>query len=59
MSPPAYDSSLIVIEKCKLIFYTTPKIGCTVWKQLFRRIMGFEDWWDPFVDPKTNGLGSG
>jgi hypothetical protein len=59
ISRPAYDSSPIVIEKYKLIFFTTPKVGCTVWKQLFRRIMGFDDWWDPTVDhhnPKTNGL---
>jgi hypothetical protein len=33
-----------VIEEHKLIFFTTPKVGCTAWKQLFRRIMGAKDW---------------
>jgi hypothetical protein len=59
ISQPGNDLSPIVIEKYKLIFFTNPQVGCTVWKQLFRRIMGLEDWWDPLVDshnPKTNGL---
>lgn len=39
-----WDSSPIVIESHKLIFFTIPKVGCTVWKQLFRRMLGYEDW---------------
>jgi hypothetical protein len=38
------NSSPIVIEKYKLIFFTIQKTGCTVWKQLSRRMMGLEDW---------------
>jgi hypothetical protein len=34
----------IVIEQYKLIFFTIQKTGCTVWKQLFRKMMGFQDW---------------
>lgn len=39
-----WDSSPIVLESHKLVFFTIPKVGCTVWKQLFRRMMGFPDW---------------
>ena len=41
---PRWDASPVVIESHKLIFFTIPKVGCTVWKQLFRRMMGYEDW---------------
>jgi Sulfotransferase family len=41
---PKWDAAPIVIENYKLVFFTIPKVGCTVWKQLFRRMMGFEDW---------------
>jgi hypothetical protein len=34
----------IVIEQYKLIFFTIQKTGCTVWKQLFRKMMGYDDW---------------
>jgi hypothetical protein len=34
----------IVVEQYKLIFFTIQKTGCTVWKQLFRKMMGFPDW---------------
>jgi Sulfotransferase family len=57
-----WDASPVVLEKYKLIFFTTAKVGCTVWKQLFRRMMGYKDWkaentnsklpWNPEV----NGL---
>ncbi|CAB9497592.1 Carbohydrate sulfotransferase 9 [Seminavis robusta] len=43
-SEAGWDSSPIVIESHKLVFFTVPKAGCTVWKQLFRRMMGFQDW---------------
>jgi hypothetical protein len=57
--PPKWDSSPIVVERFQLLFFTTEKVGCSVWKQLFRRIMGFKDWNDPSVsphNPATNGL---
>jgi hypothetical protein len=43
-NPDSWDAAPIVIEKYKLIFFTLPKCGCTVWKQLFRRMMGYSDW---------------
>jgi hypothetical protein len=58
----SWDSSPIVIESHKLIFFTIPKVGCTVWKQLFRRMMGHADWSSQDDqsglphNPKTNGL---
>lgn len=39
-----WDSAPVVVESHKLVFFTIPKAGCTVWKQLFRRMMGFKDW---------------
>uniref|UniRef100_A0A7S3PBZ5 Carbohydrate sulfotransferase n=1 Tax=Amphora coffeiformis TaxID=265554 RepID=A0A7S3PBZ5_9STRA len=59
---PRWDSSPIVIESHKLIFFTIPKVGCTVWKQLFRRMMGSSDWKSQDYDtyqphnPAVNGL---
>jgi len=52
-----WDSVPIVIESHKLIFFTIPKVGCTIFKQLFRRMMGYENWKtiDPH-DPSRNGL---
>jgi Sulfotransferase family len=58
----SWDSSPIVIESHKLIFFTIPKVGCTVWKQLFRRMMGHADWSSQDDqrglphNPATNGL---
>ena len=37
-------ASPIVLEDYKLIFFPIQKVGCTVWKQLFRRMSGFQDW---------------
>jgi hypothetical protein len=57
-----WDAAPIVIEKYKLIFFTVPKAGCTVWKLLFRRIMGYADWqtvdWNTMLPhhPERNGL---
>ena len=34
----------IVIEKYKLIFFSIQKVGGTVWKQLFKRVLGRNDW---------------
>jgi hypothetical protein len=51
------ETAPIVIEKYKLVFFTVPKVGCTIWKKLFRRMMGYQDWktTEPH-DPETNGL---
>jgi hypothetical protein len=57
-----WDAAPVVIESHKLLFFTIPKVGCTVWKQLFRRMMGYEDWKSQDYtkllphDPETNGL---
>lgn len=39
-----WDTAPIIIESHRLVFFTIPKVGCTVWKQLFRRMMGYTDW---------------
>jgi hypothetical protein len=39
-----WDGPPIVVEEYKLIFFTVPKVGCTVMKQLFRRIAGYSNW---------------
>ena len=44
MSKTGWDASPVVIEKYKLLFFTVPKVGCTVFKHLFRRMEGIEDW---------------
>jgi hypothetical protein len=59
-----WNGSPVVIEEYKLIFFSTPKIGCTVWLQLLRRMMHFSDWntigteYDKLLpwDPEINGL---
>mmetsp|Transcript_28386 Transcript_28386/g.65893 ORF Transcript_28386/g.65893 Transcript_28386/m.65893 type:complete len:298 (+) Transcript_28386:139-1032(+) len=55
-----WDGSPIVLEEYRLIFFTIPKVACTVFKQLFRRIMGFPNWHihdDIYPhDPRRNGL---
>ena len=57
-----WESSPIVLEKYKLIFFTTAKVACTTWKQLFRRMMDYEDWYVEGTEdllpwnPLTNGL---
>jgi hypothetical protein len=53
-----WNAAPVVIESHKLIFFTVQKAGCTVFKQLFRRMMGKKDWKsrrNP-ADVKTNGL---
>ena len=57
-----WDGAPIVLKDYKLLFFTSAKVGCTVWKQLFRRMQGADDWnvqgtpqllpWNP----QTNGL---
>ena len=39
-----WDASPVVLEEFKLVFFTTAKVGCTVWKMLFRRMMGLPNW---------------
>ena len=47
----------IVIESHKLIFFPIPKVGCSVWKMLFRRMMGYAVWKTKDLhDPARNGL---
>jgi hypothetical protein len=55
--PKGWDSAPIVIPKYRLIFFTIPKVACTVFKQLFLRMMGDTNWrrWDVH-DPAKNGL---
>jgi hypothetical protein len=55
-----WDYSPIVLSSHKLILFTIPKAGCTVIKQLARRMMGFSDWQrgDDEIphNPSVNGL---
>lgn len=57
----SWDVAPIVIEKYKLIFFTQGKVACTVFKQLFRRMMNLTDWnvrKEPNLphNPAKNGL---
>lgn len=58
--PGPWDGSGIVIEEFKLIFFTQGKVACTVFKQLFRRMMKKKDWRIENGklphNPKENGL---
>ena len=38
------ESSPVVIESHKLIFFSVPKVADTLWLMLLRRMMGFGDW---------------
>jgi hypothetical protein len=53
-----WGAAPIVVESHKLIFFWIPKAGCTTFKHLFRRMMGYSDWkTNANVHyPKTNGL---
>lgn len=52
-----WDVDPIVIERYNLLFFTIPKVACTTFKMLFRRIEGKKDWAkaDPH-HPDWNGL---
>mmetsp|Transcript_23510 Transcript_23510/g.55713 ORF Transcript_23510/g.55713 Transcript_23510/m.55713 type:complete len:378 (-) Transcript_23510:12-1145(-) len=39
-----WDISPIVLPSHKLMFFTVPKVACTVFKQLFRRMKGLPGW---------------
>lgn len=43
-SVPSWDNDPIVLQSHKILFFAVPKVACTVFKQLFRRIMGFPGW---------------
>jgi hypothetical protein len=49
------DSSPIVIESHKLIFFPVPKVADTLWLMLLRRLMGMENWKSLDVDA-SDGL---
>lgn len=60
--PGEWDSAPIVIPHYKLLFFSVPKVGCTTFKILFRRMMGAKDYMkqdgrtgQPH-NPKVNGL---
>ena len=38
------EAAPIVLEDYKLVFFAQAKVGCTVWKLLFRRMMGYANW---------------
>ena len=51
---PGTNHAPIILPDYKLIFFPLQKVGGTVWKQLFRRMMGFPDWrtgptWGPMT----------
>ena len=52
-----YDKP-IVIESHKLVFFPVPKNACTVFKKLFRRMMGYRDWLEknPHAPSDIDGL---
>jgi hypothetical protein len=39
-----FDSSPIVLERYKLVFFTVAGVGDVTWRCLFRRMMGHSDW---------------
>mmetsp|Transcript_790 Transcript_790/g.1756 ORF Transcript_790/g.1756 Transcript_790/m.1756 type:complete len:389 (-) Transcript_790:64-1230(-) len=57
-----WDIDPIVLESHKLLFFSVPKIACTEFKMLLRRMMGFPDWKkvgsksEKLHDPNRNGL---
>lgn len=52
--------SAVIIPQFKLVFVPIPKVASSVWYQLFRRIMGMEDWQSDLGPlphtPDANGL---
>jgi hypothetical protein len=51
--PHQWDAVPVVVEEFKLVFFTVPKVACTTWKQLFRRIQGIPKW---DIQDYTTGL---
>ena len=60
--PKQWDMSPIVVEELQLLFFTVPKVACTTFKQLFRRIKGAKKWQSQNFkrmlphNPQFNGL---
>lgn len=58
--PGSWDGAGIVVEEFKLVFFTQGKVACTVFKQLFRRMMHHENWKVDSAhiphNPQKNGL---
>eukprot|EP00527_Entomoneis_sp_CCMP2396_P006755 CAMPEP_0198145806 /NCGR_PEP_ID=MMETSP1443-20131203/25459_1 /TAXON_ID=186043 /ORGANISM="Entomoneis sp., Strain CCMP2396" /LENGTH=312 /DNA_ID=CAMNT_0043809537 /DNA_START=303 /DNA_END=1241 /DNA_ORIENTATION=+ len=58
----SFDGAPIVVERFKLVFFSIPKVACTQWKQLFRRMENFSDWHvqggpnELPHNPESNGL---
>jgi Sulfotransferase family len=50
------QSSPIVIESHKLIFFPVPKVADIMFMMLLRRMTGFENWKSLNVDPRDDGL---
>jgi hypothetical protein len=61
-SSSCYDCAPIVVKEYKLLFFSVPKVACTTFKFLFRRIQGVKDWDNQDSDyglphnPKYNNL---
>jgi hypothetical protein len=52
-----WDNDPIVLESHKLLFFSVPKVGCTNFKQLARRMMNYTDWATASPhNPQTNQL---
>ena len=55
-----WDISPVVLQKYKLVFFTVAKVGCTTWKQFFRRVEGKANWQSQLNElphnPHTNSL---
>ena len=41
---PARWGNPLVVKEYKLVFFTLPKVACTEWKLLFRRMLGLPEW---------------
>jgi hypothetical protein len=55
--PGEWDNDPIVLESHKLLFFSVPKVGCTNFKQLARRMMNYSDWATASPhNPQTNQL---
>ena len=52
----SWDGSPVVLESHKLVFFTTAKVGCTTFKMLFRRMMGFENYAEESRDGPTGRM---
>ena len=51
-----WDSVPVVVVQYRLIFFTTPKVACTGFKQLLSRMLGVNETKTSVHNPKTNKL---